>query len=589
MSASSSPIRWTPASAEEIVSSNRIPKFGISPVFDNSLRISLARRQGSLFLEMMAPPNILLILNDDMGFSDLGCYGGEIETPHLDRLAAGGLRYTQFYNTARCCPSRASLLTGLHPHQADVGHMIGNDDVDGYLGDLSRRAVTIAEVLRPAGYRTYMSGKWHVTGHLDKPNRSWPTERGFDAYFGMLTGAGSYYSPKTLVRDRTFLPEPEGDFYFTDAISDEAVHQLENHFRENQEQPFFQYLAYTAPHWPLHARETDVAKYHGRYDAGWDVLREERLRRQRALGVLGEEVLLSPRDPSQPAWEDTPHQEWQARRMEVYAAMIEVMDQGIGRVVQTLEKNGALENTLILFLSDNGGCHEEIAGTWGEGLKNGLSARSHTRAGVPVRFGNTPDIVPGPEDTYCSYGVPWANLSNTPFRKYKSWIYEGGISTPFIVHWPEGIKKGGEFRRQPAQLPDVMATVLQVSGAPYPERLGDRQIIPHEGFSLVPTFYDVPHEREVLTWEHEGKCGIRRGKWKLVRDHFLPGPNLREEEAGPQPWELYAMDEDRAELNNLAAQHPAIVQSLGQEYENWASRCGVQPWNSILARRRRIR
>lgn len=531
---------------------------------------------------MVKQPNILLILNDDMGYSDIGCYGSEIETPHLDRLAAGGLRFTQFYNTARCCPSRASLLTGLHPHQADVGAMVGDDGIDGYLGDLSRNAVTIAEVLRGAGYRTLMSGKWHVTGHIDKPHPNWPCGRGFDEYYGMLCGAANYYAPKTLTRNNTPIDPPDGDFYFTDAISDEAVAQLQRHEREYSEQPFFQYVAYNAPHWPLHALPEDIAKYEGRYDCGWDKLREERLQRMLELGVIDKKTALSPRDPSQPPWEEAVHKSWEAKRMAVYAAQIDRMDQGIGRILRQLENSGQLENTLIIFLADNGGCAEVISENWGERLKQGPSGRSHTRDGRPVRYGNTPDIIPGPEDTYQSYGVAWANTSNTPFRKYKCWVHEGGISTPFIAHWPAGIKDAGGIRHQAAQLPDVMATILEVTGAEYPQQIGEHRIQPHEGFSLCAAFSGRPHPRRVLTWEHEGNCGIRKGKWKLVREYGKPWNLPETQKPGQHEWELYDIENDRSELHNLAETHPEIVAELDAEYQKWAKRCNVRPWDEIL-------
>jgi arylsulfatase len=528
-------------------------------------------------------PNILLILNDDMGYSDLGCYGGEISTPNLDRLAANGLRFTQFYNTARCCPSRASLLTGLHPHQADVGDMVGDDQIDGYLGDLSQDSATIAEVLKGNGYRTYMSGKWHVTGHINEPGRNWPCQRGFDRYYGMLCGAGNYYAPKYLTRDNTPIEPPDGDFYLTDAIADEAIAQISDHLEGTPDDPFFQYVAFTAPHWPLHARGEDIEKYRGNYDIGWDRLREERLERMRELGLIGADTALSPRDPSQPAWEDEPEKGWQAKRMEVYAAQIDRMDQGIGRILDSLETAGKLDNTLVIFLADNGGCHEEIGfdSDWSRRLPKSASARSHTRDGRPVRFGNTPEIVPGTEDTYASYGIPWANVSNTPFRKYKCWIHEGGISTPFIVHWPKGIQDKGSLRRQPAQLPDVMATVVDLTGATYPDRIGDRDILPHEGFSLSNAFENKPHGREVLTWEHEGNSGIRRGKWKLVREFTRWGVD----EPGHQPWELYDIEADRSELNNLASVHPDLVSELSTLWQQWADRCQVQPFDEILRRR----
>ena len=309
-------------------------------------------------------PNILLILNDDMGYSDLGCYGGEIHSPNLDRLANGGLRFTQFYNTARCCPSRASMLTGLHPHQTGVGHMMADDGLEGYRGDLNDRCVTIAEALKPAGYRTYMSGKWHISRHADPdgPKHSWPRQRGFDRYFGIITGAANYWKPNTLTRDNEHIPHdelPEG-FFLTDAISDEASTFIRDHAEATSDQPFFTYVAYTSPHWPLHAHEEDIGRYEGRFTAGWDQLREERLQRMREMGILDESWALTDRDPTQPPWEEAEHKAWNQRRMEVYAAQIDRMDQGIGRIITALEETGQLENTLILFLADNGGCAEEL-------------------------------------------------------------------------------------------------------------------------------------------------------------------------------------------------------------------------------------
>lgn len=522
----------------------------------------------------MKKPNILLILNDDMGYSDIGCYGGEIQTPVLDSLAAQGLRYTQFYNTARCCPSRASLLTGLHPHQADVGHMMLNDDVDGYLGDLSQNSATIAEVLKGNGYQTMMSGKWHVTGYLEGDRKdNWPCQRGFDKFYGMLAGAASYFDPHTLTRDNDPLPTPEGEFYFTDALTDAAIEQLEQHFEHSPGNPFFQYLAYTAPHWPLHAREKDIAKYEGCYDQGWDKLRESRLQRMCALGLIDAQTALSPRDTDSLPWSEAEDKAWEARRMEVYAAQIDRMDQGIGRVLETLRLSGELENTIIFFLSDNGGCAESITPDEIPRLIQ-KSARPETRDGRPVRFGNQPDIVPGPEDTYTSYGLSWANASNTPFRKFKCWVHEGGIATPFIVHWPAGLKRRGELRHQPAQLPDIMATILEVTDSCYPEKIACRDIKPHEGFSLVPTFQDLPHAREVLAWEHEGNCGLRKGPWKLVREFA-------------RPWELYDICNTRNETEDLSARYPEIVVNLVEEWERWAAHCGVIPREELLALRRK--
>ena len=347
-------------------------------------------------------PNIILILNDDMGFSDIGCYGGEVRTPNLDGLAAGGLRFTQFYNTARCCPSRASLLTGLYPHQADVGEMMRDDDVDGYRGDLNPNTVTIAEALRRGGYATYMSGKWHVCRDIgpDGPKYSWPNQRGFDDFYGIITGAANYYQPRTLTRNNEPVEPEDDDYFLTDAISGEAVRQIRDHAAGGQDAPFFQYVAYTAPHWPLHAHEEDIARYKGRFDAGWDALREERLARMVEMGIIHESWELSERDPEVGPWEEQDHKDWEARRMEVYAAQIDRMDQGIGRIVDALRETGQFDNTLIVFLADNGGCAEELGGgseSWVRRLveRHPYVGTLETRDGREVRFGNTPDIIPG--------------------------------------------------------------------------------------------------------------------------------------------------------------------------------------------------
>jgi arylsulfatase A-like enzyme len=522
-------------------------------------------------------PNILLILNDDMGFSDLGCYGGEVQTPNLDRLAAGGLRFTQFYNTARCCPSRASLLTGLHPHQANVGHMMGDDGIDGYRGNLAANTATIAEVLKTAGYATYMSGKWHITRHNDGPKHSWPRQRGFDRFFGTITGAGSFYNPNTLTREneRIAVADESEDFFYTDAISDQAVEYIREHAEGKADEPFFTYVAYTSPHWPLHAHDEDIVRYAGRFDKGWDVLREERLERMVEMGLIDPNWKLTERDPTQPPWDEAEHEAWQARRMEVYAAQIDRMDQGIGRIVQALEQTGQLENTLILFLADNGGCAEEIGEAWSKNIVGSISRRQ-TRDGRPVQHGNDPSVMPGPEDTYQSYGVPWANVSNTPFREYKHWVHEGGISTPLIVHWPEGVEEQGVLRTQPAQLPDMMATFLEVAGAEYPTERDGHQVQPLEGFSMTPIFRDEPPGREVLYWEHEGNCAVRKEQWKLVCKY-------------PGGWELYDIKADRTELNDLAAEHPEVVAELSGLYEAWASRCNVMPWAELQEKRRKER
>ena len=523
---------------------------------------------------MTQRPDIVLILNDDMGYSDLGCFGGEVDTPTLDRLARDGLRFSQFYNTARCSPSRASLLTGLHPHQTGIGILTYDSGPEGYAGNLNSRCVTIAEALKAGGYRTYMSGKWHVSSNLREPTDSWPMQRGFDAFYGTIIGAGSFYDPNTLTRGNANVEHEarEEGFFYTDAISDQAAAYIREHHAQHRERPLFQYVAYTAPHWPLHAHEEDIAKYKGRFDAGWDALREERLERLVASGILRDIWKLSPRDPTQPPWTEAEHKAWLLRCMEVYAAQIDRMDQGIGRIVRALEETGRLDNTLIIFLADNGACAEDIPeGVSLEELVDKLMiARSHTRSGEPVHIGNNPTIMPGPENTYQSYGQAWANLSNTPFRLYKHWIHEGGISTPLIMHWPRGIAERGAIRHTPGYLPDIMATLLDVTGLPYPEQRQGQPIAPLEGHSLEPALRAELPERPPMFWEHEGNSAVRIGRWKLVRKH-------------PGPWELYDMEADRTELRDLAAEHPERVRDMAAQYEAWARRCGVLPREQIVA------
>ncbi|HEY5222619.1 MAG TPA: arylsulfatase [Microbacteriaceae bacterium] len=523
-------------------------------------------------------PDVVLVLADDMGFSDIGCFGGEVETPNLDALANAGVRLTQFYNTARCSPSRASLLTGLHPHQTGIGILNYDDAPDGYSGTLNDSCVTIAEVLGSQGYQTYLSGKWHLASDLDNPTESWPMRRGFQNFYGTLEGAGSYYQPHTLMRGETNIENEalEPDFYYTDAISDNAAGFVEQHAHEHSDDPMFMYVAYTAPHWPLHALKEDIHRYRDRFTAGWDELRRERLERLVASGIIDSSWALTDRDPTVPAWEDTPDQDWEAQRMAVYAAQIDRMDQGIGRIVAALEHTGRLENTLFVFLSDNGGCAEEMPlETARDFVKAYVAFEPHTRDGEEVFPGNDVSIVPGPETTYATYGRAWANLSNTPFREYKHWIHEGGISTPFIAHWPSGLDEGSAIRTQPHQLMDVMATVLEISGARYPADFAGREILPLEGISMIPTLRGTAADEDRrLFWEHEGNSGARRGSWKLVRKHG-------------QSWELYDMEHDRTELTNLAGEHPDVVEELAEAYEEWAQRCGVLPREQVLELYRR--
>lgn len=514
--------------------------------------------------------NVVIVLVDDMGYSDIGCYGGEIPTPNLDRLAGRGVRMSQFYNTARCCPSRASLLTGLHPHQTGVGILTEDQRPVGYAGTLNDRCVTIAEVLRSAGYATYMSGKWHLCGQVYEPNDAWPTRRGFDRFFGTIVGAGNYWNPPTLTRDETPVTDDElgPDFFYTDAIGSAAAEFITGH---PQDRPFFLYAAFTAPHWPLHASEADIAAMRGRYDEGWDVLRERRAQRLIELGVLQPSWDMSDRDPDVKPWDDAPDQEWERRRMQVYAAQVHRMDAAVGEIVGALEATGQLDNTVLMFLSDNGGCAENLLPAW----TDELPARpphlpAHTGDGRRVFRGNTPEVMPGPETTYASYGVAWANLSNTPFREYKHWVHEGGIATPFIAHWPAGGLAPGTVRHDPHQLPDVMASVLEVTGVAYPTGYPGRDLLPAEGTSMLPAWRgDPPAGERTLYWEHEGNAAVRQGSWKLVRKYG-------------QDWELYDMDVDRTEMHDLAAEQPELVARLADAYQAWAGRCGVIPRERIL-------
>ena len=519
-----------------------------------------------------APPNIVLIVADDMGFSDLGCFGSEIETPNLDALAAGGARFSQFYAYPRCCPTRASLLTGLSPHQAGVGHMVMPMPEAAYQGYLNENCVTIAEVLRGAGYRTFMSGKWHVGGAYPasrpehwrpgKPGRPTPFTRGFEEHFGTLTGSGSFYDPHTLIRNDTFIQPESDDFYYTDAISEEAVQMVAK--AGEADDPFFLYVAYTAPHWPLHAPAEDIAKYRGKYEAkGWDAIRTARHEEMKGAGLVDSKWEISSRDELAPPWEEVSEKDWYDARMAVYAAMIDRMDQGIGKIVAELRRQAVFENTLIMFFSDNGGSCEFL-------MEEGIlqMAPGTTRDGKAVRSGNVTAVEPGPADTFMSYGRPWANVSNTPFRKYKSWTHEGGIASSFICHWPGQVPAGG-IVRTPAHVMDVMPTCLEAAGAAYPTEFGGNRITPVEGISMLAAFRgkDWRPDRD-LCWEHEGQWAIRRGDWKLVSN-----------DDGSRS--LYELGEDRTELNDLAEGNEPRVQELLDGYEDWTARAGVMPWNRV--------
>ncbi|MGA3001783.1 MAG: arylsulfatase [Acetobacteraceae bacterium] len=517
-------------------------------------------------------PNVVLILADDMGFSDLGCYGGEISTQVLDALGRNGVRFSSFYNTARCSPSRASLLTGLHPHQTGIGVLTNDDRPHGYPGNLNRQCVTLAEVLRDQGYATCLSGKWHLASDMRTPNDAWPTRRGFDRFFGTLTGCGSFYQPGTLTRgEQDASAEAEApDFFYTDAIATEAVRFIEAHGRPHSP-PLFLYTAFTAPHWPLHAKPEDIARYSGVFDRGWDALRITRMQQLIAERILPANTRLSERDPSQPAWnDDVTNHAWQAYRMQVYAAQIEALDRGVGRIVEALQNAGKFENTLFIFLSDNGASAEELP-LFGEARfsdRKDIVPRL-AKDGSPIRIGNTSDIVPGPDDTYSSYGQAWANLSNTPFRFYKRWVHEGGIAAPLIIHWPVAQLDAGAVVDHPFQLVDVVPTVIEATGAHYPPKSVTWPVAALEGRSMLAALRGGPFDPVPLYWEHTGNAAIRMHKWKLVREY-------------PNDWELYDIEADRTELNNLAAENPTIVADLTERWQQWAARVGVLPWETML-------
>jgi len=539
-------------------------------------------------------PNIIVILSDDIGYSDIGPYGSEIKTPSLDRLAAGGIRFTHFYNTARCSPSRAALLTGLYPHQAAMGHLATRPlwDEPGYLDDLNRNTATIAELLHEAGYATYMTGKWHLWGMnasnmpqgTDIDTTNWPLQRGFDRFFGHLSGSCSYWDPFTLLSGNKFIA-PGDDFYYTDAISDTTV----KYIRENPAgKPFFFYVAYYAAHWPLHAPEKEIAKYEGVYDIGWDSLRAQRFSRQKELGVITPDHRLSGRTETIPAWEDETMKEWQESRMETYAAMIDVMDQGIGRIIKALEEKGELDNTIILYMQDNGGCAEPVLTNrmakpltdeqkelhpYPQGEILTVRKPEYTRDGRFIRSGR--GVTPGPADTWVAYGEEWANASNTPFRYYKSFVHEGGIATPLIVHWPEGLTRKGVIADEPGHLIDIMPTCLELAGVNFPAEFHGAPATPPEGLSLVPAFEGKRLDREFLFWEHEGNRAIRMGNWKLVSKVATPMEFTPEDEGR---WELYDLEKDPSETENLASAHPERVRQMAAKWEEEAVRLKVKPW-----------
>jgi len=506
-------------------------------------------------------PNIVLIMADDLGFSDLGCYGGEINTPHLDRLAQDGLRFSQFYNNAICTMTRASLLTGLYARRDDLKKF----------GDRP----TIADVLRAAGYRTLMTGKWHLPGR--------PTERGFDRYAGLLSGCCNHFNPgakrpgeagppgkKFAGDNQPFFVDgkvvrpytPDANFYSTDRFTDDALEFLDE--SGDDDRPFFLYVAYTVPHYPLHAPPEDIARYRGKYLAGWDQLRQARYERLKELGLIEKNWPLSPRSPHAPAWNDVEDKPAWDLKMAVYAAMVDRMDQNIGRILAKIRQRGEDQNTLILFLSDNGASDEDRT--------------------------STPNVPPGPVESYRSVDLPWATLSNTPFQHFKRWNHEGGIATPLIAYWPKIITEGGRITDDVGHVIDIMATCIDIGAAQHPRSYKGREVSAPHGRSLLPVLKGEERQGETaLFWNQRGLWrAVRQGQWKLVSpDHTIQYNPWRPDRKGRvvhQPprdpdtlWELYDIKADRGELLNLADQHPERVRQMADMYRRWEMRCEALP------------
>ncbi len=503
-----------------------------------------------------SPPNIVVILVDDMGFSDIGPYGSEIPTPNLDALAAGGVKFSQFYNTGRCCPTRASLLTGLYPHQAGVGWMTADQRVPGYRGQLTNHCVTIAEVLRTAGYFTAMTGKWHVGFEHGVT----PWGRGFDRSLNLPAG-GLHFSDQTGPKGDTELflngtkvsrDDPRFDsskrgshWYGTDLWTDQGIKFIDEAI--DQKKPFFWYLAHTAPHFPCMAPEKTIAKYRGKYMAGWDALREQRYQRQIKSGLIDPRWNLEPRPNAIPAWDSLTNEEQKRYddMMAIYAAMIDEIDQNIGKLVDALRERHQLDNTLILFLSDNGG---------------------NAESGIQGKYQGEH---PGDAHSDVFIGQCWAHLNNTPFRKYKHYNHEGGIATPLIVHWPEVVTpRTGDDRwiTAPSHLIDVMATCVDISGATYPTKIDGNRITPAQGTSLKPLLTGAASlEPRALFWEHEGNAAIRVDDRKLVRQGFKG------------TWELFDMKSDRTEQHDLATQVSDEAVELAGRWQHWAKQADVLP------------
>lgn len=522
-------------------------------------------------------PNIVLIMLDDMGYSDLGCYGGEIETPNIDALAKNGVRFSQFYNSGRCCPTRASMLTGLYPHRSGVGHMASKDyGFKGYKGEIRPEAATIAENLKAAGYDTWMAGKWHLSINWSPKGskHNWPLQRGFDKFYGSLIAAGSQWNPITLTEGNKdiFPVSPDEDYYYTEALSSKALQWMDE---QKEEKPFFLYMAYTAPHWPLHARQEVIDKYKKRYLAGYDQLRADRLKKLKAEGLIPGISQVSERNPKVIPWKDEKHKEWQASRMAAYAAMIDQVDTSVGELIAKLKKNGKFENTIILVLSDNGGSALEHP----NGLIGSTGAPWTAMRYVPVKTRNQQAVIsgdvvglePGPENTYGGCGAGWANLSNAPFRMFKRFSHEGGVATPLVVHWPAKMKSAGTITHEVGHVIDLLPTFLDAAGATHLDSIHGKKTLELDGVSLLPTLTEgKPVPERKIGFEHAGNRAIRSGDWKLVAEN------------GGE-WELYNVSKDRVEMNNLAKSSPEKYEEMLKLYNQWAADNWVVEWPKISA------
>ncbi|MDB5273990.1 MAG: sulfatase [Chitinophagaceae bacterium] len=519
-------------------------------------------------------PNIIVILADDLGYSDIGCYGSEIHTPNLDKLASQGLKLTQFYNAGRCCPSRAALLTGLYPHQAGVGDMLQNDSLEAYGTHLNYTSVTLAEVLQQAGYHTIISGKWHAGNEPEY----WPTKRGFQDqyfsngttghYFGIAKGRQYIVNGKEVEvlgpwiksgnsEYKLFKNEDGSQWYATDAIADHAIDFIEAYRKEEKQKPFFLYLPFTAPHWPLHAFEEDIVKYEGRYDIGWDSLRVQRFNRMKSLGLIDPSWKISPRNENVTAWSDLSDslKIRNARLMATYAAMVDRLDQNVGKLLESLKATGDIDNTVIIFLADNGGCHEQVT----KGAAGAL---------------------PGTAESFDGYEYGWANVSNTPFQWFKHWAHEGGTSTPFIA-WYTKVIKAGSVNSSIGYIADIMPTLVDLAGTKYPKEYKGNKITPTIGNSLLPLFKGQPSYKghDQICWEHEGNRAVRQGNWKLVsRYDYKNNVEL--------PWELYDIKNDRSETNNLAKKDLVKYAELQKVYATWADQIHVVPYQKLLTLRK---